>query len=78
MSRPQVDDHGTTAVRVLRCWAPLQGRGPVAMGLDDVQWMDLPSSQAIIFAVRLLVACRTELSASSEHPVTLACARMRT
>ena len=41
-----------------RCWAPLQSRGPVAMGLDDVQWMDLPL-QAIIFAVRLLVACRT-------------------
>jgi hypothetical protein len=52
----QIDDHVAVARRVLEMLGPLQGQAPVVMVLDDVQCMDLPSSRAVVFAERRLVA----------------------
>ena len=45
-------------VRLLDLLGALQDEGPVAVAVDDVQWADLPSAQAIAFALRRLVADR--------------------
>lgn len=52
----QIDDHLAVAARMLDLLGAIQADGPVALVLDDVQWMDLPSLRAVVFAVRRLLA----------------------
>ncbi|MFE3195517.1 AAA family ATPase [Nocardia sp. NPDC059240] len=58
---------GAATLALLRIWARAQGTG-VLLVMDDVQWLDLSSSMALIFAlrrldganIRLLAAVRSE------------------
>jgi DNA-binding CsgD family transcriptional regulator len=51
-----VPDPVTVGTRVLELLDRLDDTGPVVLVVDDVHWADLPSLQALIFALRRLVA----------------------
>ena len=52
------DDPLDVGVRLLDLMNGRQDDGPLVLSIDDVQWADLPSVQAIAFALRRLVADR--------------------
>jgi DNA-binding CsgD family transcriptional regulator len=51
-----VDDNVAVGTQVLRLIESLTSDGPLVLVLDDVQWFDLASLKALIFALRRLVA----------------------
>ncbi len=51
-----VHDPVTVGSRILELLDGLEGVSPVVLVVDDVHWADLPSVQALVFALRRLVA----------------------
>lgn len=63
---PSVSDPFAIGAAMLDALGAVERRGPVVLVLDDLQWADLPSSQALLFCLRrlrvdpvlVLAACR--------------------
>jgi len=68
-------DHRTLAVAVRDALQLLSERGPIVIAVDDVQWLDPSSSQALTFALRrlgtspisVLLARRIDLGERNRH-----------
>ncbi len=52
----RVEDPVTVGIRILDLLDRIEGPTPVVLLLDDAHWADLPSLQALVFALRRLVA----------------------
>lgn len=78
--REPADDHSRLAVRVavLEVLRALAATGPVLLVIDDLQWLDGPSAEALAFAVRRVKGLdirvvAAERVAEGEQPERLRC-----
>ncbi|WP_330249686.1 LuxR family transcriptional regulator [Nocardia sp. NBC_00565] len=55
---------GAATLALLRAWAEAEG-SPVLLVVDDVQWLDLSSSMALIYALRRLAGAEVRLLAAT-------------
>jgi hypothetical protein len=68
--RASLDDHLAVGAELLEVLGSLQGRGSVIVAVDDLQWADQASLNALLFSLRRLRADRvvTLLVTRTEEP----------
>jgi DNA-binding CsgD family transcriptional regulator len=86
-AEPDATRPGTRAIAtgLLNVLRELAGAGPIAVAVDDVQWLDRPSAEALAFAarrladarVRFLLARRSGLPSSLESALADGCEQLR-
>ncbi len=66
---PPTADPLAVGAALLGLLGDMQDSGPVAMLIEDLQWIDKPSAQALLFAFRRLIADRVLVLISARPPV---------